>query len=1069
MNVILKKYLLCIVLVFILLPLKAQQNQESDSLMLLLKKEVKANFEKLSKRSVPAYFLSYRVENISNHYLESVFGSIHDKDNESSSVLVVEIRLGTPAFDNFHAHSESHIRHYSTPFPLEYNGKLMSKILSSTTEKAFVDASREYSKLKTTYSLSSENNNTEYLFESADRNSYFEPATNFYFDDEFWEEQARFYTSDISPFLNQASAKLSYTCKRSYFVSSEDVYITENQQYTYLDLFIEGFSTDNSNHHISYRYFSNIPSQLPDKYAVNLKLKQMEELVFQVVAADKFTSAECPVLFSTKVASLLFHNIVGHISENSDNLELLKSLSNKNLLYVTSDPSLKSLNNQILSGYYIYDNEGVLGEQVNIVTKGLPVEILSGRTQNDASQKSNGHFRHSPVVSNMVVRTYNPLSHKELLEKMRQIIRESGQEYGLYVVDADIICNRSELLNIYPTVCYMVFSDNKPAKLIRNLKINCSAESFVKNILFMGDSLGSVAIKCNVLGKEVPSHSCAPELLLSSLKCSSYQADNIYRYYKSVPPSFDIEEDNIFDLFTEVAQKEHEKNLEELHTETQNAPYYSEFLFTDAKTYHIKSSEGSILISKENDLKSVSPRFLIGSDTFNNENLYEANNSDRNIYTLSDELNNQNLTRELSIICRKEYEEDLLQWNHKNTIITQNIKNQLPDRVSAQKVSERSEINWHFQNIDYLSNRISDISGKFVNHDFIQYSVVEFSACIGNAYFWNSENLVYSKPVSLIMLKLNAQVKDAIGNIISNEKEIIIDEFKNLFTQTADINNERGQNIDKEIDKFISECKDLTKSVLFEEDYYGPVLVQSEAVEQLLINTLVKGKTNIITHREPLLFSEENRKHLNYNDLEKKIDHIVTNNNITVTVNGDRKSSYNRDAEGVEIEKLEVIRNGELINLLNDCTPTKSIPHSNGGRIVAITKKGFITSKGVETLNFEFRKKISAKGIYNKFLKEASNKGFKYAYMIERMNQDGMITKLYRVDVKSREVQLVTGAKIPINDFYILRNIEVVSSEFNERMVRVYEETNKNIGETNVSMSVKSPKTLLFSILPITK
>lgn len=1047
--------------------LTAQSAPGNDSLLLLLKNATKENFLELSKKPTPAYFLSYRIENSENCVIESEFGRISDENSDKKSVLIVEIRVGDPAFDNLHALGQQFKKQYKSAFPPEYNKALMSKMLKEAAEMAFEDASRELAILKARSALMVDDDIPSHLFVSADPNEYFDHPTTSHFDLDFWKEQARFYTFDLSQFLHKASAKLSHSLKRTYFASSENVFIAENREYTYLDLYVEGFAVDNTPHHISHRYYSDNPMLLPDKHAVNQKMRQMEDLLFQILDAQEISKSYCPVLLSPKVAGVVMHNIIGHASANPEEIKLLQRVSEQNLLSVKSDPSVKHLGNSTLSGSYFYDDEGMLGEPVQVVAKGLPVNMLNGRTQNSVSRHSNGHFRQEAAISNLILQGYNPMSHEEIVAMARTLLRESGDEYALFVADADAACDRGEKLIIHPTVCYKIFKDGRPDMPVRNVAVECEKATFLENIVCVGDSSGSEAICCHVSEERVPTHSCSPAILISKLTCTSRPVNAAAKRHSSAPPSFDTEEDNLPEMLFKAAEKTHNDNLEELYGRTGNAPYYSEFLFTDATTYNVTASEGSVFEAGERTVKSVAPRLLIGDNKFNNENIHPAGITARNIYKLPNELDNQNLNRALSQISRDEFEKTLFQWNLKNMFSDKLSKKRLPDRNTAQRTSERVDVKWDLPDLDAVKNRMAELSASFCNVACISSSNAGLSACVGNAIFWNSEKVSYIKPVSLVKFKLEAEIIDIQGNRIFNKKDIVLEDLKSLFSDR--VSGDEHETAADIVAGFIAECGNLAQGYPIEEDYYGPVLLSGDAVGKFLAMSLLQGTDCIISRRNPDFADASFNERFARNNLEDKKDMIVTDRNLSVFANADEDRMYTTDVDGVKIEKIEIIRDGELISLANDCTPTKSEARSNGGRCIAVSADGFVSCKGVESVEVEYKKSTSESSVYRQLLKESAKKGYKYAYCIERFSDDGEIMVMYKIDVRNGKKTAVNGGKLPMLDFHSLRNVAAVTGKSCVSTVCVSTPLPvDNVGAT-VAVKVKSPGTMLLHTLPITR
>lgn len=1075
-KMILKKWLICVALIFALTPLFSQNDPQSDSLLQILKTQLNSNYKKLTTAPTPAYYLAYRVEESTSVEQTSSFGYLCNNEKQRSVKLFIEIRVGNPAIDNMHPYSNEPTISTAVPLPYDFNRQLISKIIKTETEKAYAIALERHAIISAAAELPSAGNEGQLLFLTADPDEFYQPSSSFDFDNELWIEHTKFYTSDMSQFLKTASAKLNYTQKRNYFVNSENTYIVENHDYTYLDIAVEGLAPDNTLHHLTHRYFTDIPSHLPDKYTVNQKMKKMEEMLFQHMAAEKATTISCPVIFSAKVAAIMMHNTAGHAADNNDGKPLLQSFAHNNHISIISDPTGENYNGNILSGHYNFDYEGIKSEKVTIVDRGSVVGMLSGRTQQKGALRSNGHSRIFPIQSNLITTFDYPISHSSLENEMRKLLRQKKLEYGLLVVDADITCDTNNIINIYPTICYKIFADSRPNVLVRNVRIESLGKLLADNIVCGGGDMECVAVTCLKHNVATPTHSCAPEMLIDNVTCSQYAIYGDNWIYGGYPQSAATEEDELSEIFFAAAENVYGNNLEELRTQNSNAPYYSEFLMTDAHEFSVVSSCGSTITSTERDVRSVSPRFLLGSDKFNNENLFEGDHNTLHVYALPVELDGRNLVRELSKISKIEYGNVLRQWKAKNSV-PDIIRNQkLHDRSLNDKKSERWQQKSSETTLGHLEERANELSARFKDAGFIESSKVEISACTGSAYFWNSEKTTYTKPVATICLHLEAVVNNKTGKAVLNEKDLYLDDYAELSKTKKTSDGRDIQLIETAIDSFIRECEEIHGGEEMEGDYYGPVLVTGMAVQQLLAAALLEGETNILSQREPVFISDYSHNLFNYNILESKKDNIVTNKNISVYCNGTGGGFYpESDADGVKMERTEVIRNGELITLMGDCTPTGSVEHSNGGRQIAITEDGFISAKGVKRVDFicEGGIRTSMSNLERNFLKTAQKKGYKHAYIIDRISDKTddrgrrQIVHLYQVNVRNGKRTPVTGAKIPILDFNTLNNISSVSDEVLYRDVVVRKGIASERKTDGIRVKVFSTNAIIFEMLPI--
>ena len=194
---------------------------------------------------------------------------------------------------------------------------------------------------------------------------------------------------------------------------------------------------------------------------------------------------------------------------------------------------------------------------------------------------------------------------------------------------------------------------------------------------------------------------------------------------------------------------------------------------------------------------------------------------------------------------------------------------------------------------------------------------------------------------------------------------------------------------------------------------------------------LLSGNDNIFAQREPMFANDEARNKFNFNNLENNIEKIVTNRDISVSVNKDQKDKV--DAEGAPIEEIEIINKGELYFLVSNRIPTPNSEFSKGGMQIGIVGGAFVPQKGVKSLNFEHKKTLSETNVKNNFLKLAKKNGFKYAYIIKDILEDSNSQVydnliIYKIDLHNGKEIAVYGANLQNFDFSCLKNIIAVSN-----------------------------------------
>lgn len=1028
--------------------LYAQKEAENDAFLQLLRQEMQQQFDSLQKTDHPSYYMAYRVNETTEHLMTANFGHIYANNSSKTAFLTIEIRVGSPETDNYHYFNKRNSYLKQIPLPIEENDSLVRKIIRTETQKALQEAILQNveNQLKAT-TLDPNDNQENLIFLGYDRDGYYDlPIMDSHWNAEDWETRLCHCTVEDMLQFTSKSAKLKYQTTRKYLVNSEKSYFVENQSSAILTLRIEGLTHDNIPEHIERQYFAFYPDQLPDKDALNDEMTDMEMALSLVYFAETSKPFRCPVLFSPNAASVLMHNLLGHELENQENSIFWDKIGQQVLpetFSVYSDPTVSKTDGYYYGGHYIFDDEGVMGERVMHISHGELQKMLASRTQQPNAYHSNGHARGNhqlPTVrqSNLFVESTKALEESQLFDLLAEEASKQKLDYVLYVKEVEMCCDTNDMVTIYPTFCYKIYPKKQKDEVIRDVILIGSKQQWINNLVAAGSVKGNVTLTCHSQQEDLLTSCASPALLFRSVEVQQQMKtpqSTIPRMLTGKGSSSPMITEELFQMS---AQYEWEMDLEHLKLENETAPYYEDFLMTDARIFTVEASEGSLLYSNEKPVKQFVPKVLLGNDAFNNENLYEDSASLSILYSLPFS-NNYSFARDFWTAAENEYLKALNQIKTKQAVVGQNVTNSLPDRSSIKATQTYQAKTIDFPSLNNLEHLARETSSELAKHDFLSRSGINIYILSGNAYYWSSEKTSYSKPISIIAVQIYGAVKTMDEGEFMDGKTIFLPGTDSLFS---------SQNIHNEIDKLVSHLLLVKqKSQPIAEFYVGPILVEGEAVGQMLASALLENKPNLLAYRTPILTSGE-ESHNNGNSFEDLLDQIVTSKKISVTANksGDAfdKSPFCRqdkiDAEGAEVAEMEIVKNGELITLMGNRTVTKSTPYSNGFQQLAIYNEGCITTRGASRLDVECKASVPHQKLKQMLINEAKKQGCRYAYIIRQIDNGSLhnvlnkksqcteILQLYRVDVQNGKEVPITGGMIVDGNFGMLQDLVAASN-----------------------------------------
>lgn len=1025
-------------------PLCAQNDAENDAFLQLLRQELQQQFDSLLKTTCPPYYMAYRVNETTEHLMTANFGQIYADNTLKTATLTIEIRVGNPETDNFHYLNRQNRLLRQVSLPIEENESLLRKIIRKETVKTLQAAVVQSvdNQVKTAI-LNSEDNLEKYLFMSSDKDGYYDPPMmDSRWNAEEWHWRLGYCTRENMLWLTTKSAELRYVTTRKYLVNSDKNYFVENHSSALLKLQIEGMTQENIPEHIERQFFAFHPDQLPDAYALNDEMTDMEVTLSNVFFAENPGSLQCPVLFSPNAASVLLHSLLGHELENTENSLLRGRIGQKVLpesFTVYSDPTVSNAAGHYYGGHYIFDDEGVKGERVVHVTHGEFQKMLASRTQQPNAYQSNGHARGKgqlPTVrqSNLFIESSKALNNNQLFDLLMEEVANKRLDYGIYVDEVEILCDTNDVITVYPTVCYKRSTNpREPEETLRDVILKGGKQQWLNNLVAAGDVKGSVAVTCQSQQEDLLTSCSSPALLFRSVE--------VRELLKTPQPDIkrlltgggtnDISTQEAFLLS---AQHEWETDVEHLKLEDENAPYYEDFLMTDGRIYTVEASEGSLLYSNEKPVRQFVPKVLLGNDAFNNENLYEETAQLATLYPLPIFETKTSFARDFKEAAKTEYQKALSQLKIKQTLVEQKATKLLPDRSAMKSTQTYDGRAISYPSLTNLEHFARETSSQLAQNDFLSRSGAHVYVWMGNVCYWSSEKTTFSKQISIIAVQMFGAVETADNEEFADTMTVFLPCMDSLFSV---------QYIHNEIDKLVLHLRLVKqKGQKIEEFYVGPLLVEGDAVGQMLASAFMENRPNLLAYRAPLLTSDEGRK--NVNAFEEQLDQVVTSKQISVTANksGDQfeKSTFCRqdkiDAEGAEVSEMEIVRNGELITLMGNRTVTKSTPYTNGFQQLAIHKEGCITTRGASRIDVESKTSVPRQKLKQMLIKEAKKQGCRYAYIIRQIDNGSLtpgskgkiIQQLYRVDVRNgKETPVTKGVVMDVN-FGMLHGLIATSS-----------------------------------------
>ncbi|MFA6334840.1 MAG: TldD/PmbA family protein [Bacteroidales bacterium] len=539
------KAILISLLAFVAIQLPAQ-----DKMLDLLKSELKSQMTTLQKGEYPPYYMNYRVIDNYSRVIRSSMGATNTIEEDKQVIFVPQIRIGSPEFDNFHESQNGvMISRFMGPptvlLPKDLQNGLESfkQIIKEEVNSRYKFAINSLDRAKAKKGVQVENLDKSPDFTKAKAEKYFEPALKedkIALDMDQWQKKLNKYSGLFAENKDVVSSNttLSYKVWRKYFVSTEGAEIAENRVYISLSIRAITMADDGMELPLYKSYFGFSLDELPEEAEIIKDIKEMSAKLSKLKVAPLVQPYTGPALLSGSASGVFFHEIFGHrvegqkMKSDSDG-QTFKNMIGEGVLpkslSVYMDPTMKKYHGNSLNGYYIFDDQGVRGERVEVVKNGKLENFLMTRTGLDGFPKSNGHaraeFEYDPTSrqSNLIVETNEYKTDAELRKLLIDETKKQGKEYGYFfkaVTGGFTQTGRTgaNSFNVTPLEVYKIFVDGREDELVRGVDMIGTPLSMFSNIEFAGGDFEIFTGTCGASSGNVPVTAISPTILVNKVE-----------------------------------------------------------------------------------------------------------------------------------------------------------------------------------------------------------------------------------------------------------------------------------------------------------------------------------------------------------------------------------------------------------------------------------------------------------------------------------------------------------------------------------------------------------------------
>ncbi len=520
-----------------------------DKLEGILSNELGKVYEGLKQQPQPPYFIDFRVNQMKMWMLQCSSGSLTGDQHVASRVLTVGIRVGSYQQDNTHSSGNSlgessFSQGYSFPqlLPIEDDSLAISQSVWLTSDLAFKQARQSFKGMEN--QLTDDKKESKIPdFSPAKAVSYFEPDTMpspTEAELQKWKNELRQLSAFVGRDTNvvHSEAILLIMNERIYYLNTEGTRVVQNRPRLQLQLMATVRTVEGNLAPLFKSYYATSLSEFPSNDVLMKDAASMVSLLGELRRAPQAEPYAGPVMLSPEAAGVFFHEIFGHRVEgqrlnNEYDGQTFKDKVGKKVLFpglsVVFDPTASELDGVKLFGNYKYDDQGVLGEPVTVVDKGILKGFLMSRTPIEGILQSNGHGRaqmgSAPFSrqSNLFVKFSHGDSDAELRKKLIKECRKQGKAYGYYFKEVfggftSTMRFSPNVFNILPTVVYRIYADGRPDELVRGVTLIGTPLAVFSEIVANGDRSGVFNGFCTAESGSIPVSTISPALVIKKIE-----------------------------------------------------------------------------------------------------------------------------------------------------------------------------------------------------------------------------------------------------------------------------------------------------------------------------------------------------------------------------------------------------------------------------------------------------------------------------------------------------------------------------------------------------------------------
>ena len=500
------------------------------------------------------YFLSYAVRGIQTEEVGAKYGAVFLDRRRRDKRLQVDVRVGSYQFDNTGSQEAFEFDGSDSGYsagreaPLDDDPAALRNALWLLTDETYKKSLSAFLKKKGKQVYRPDDPGTPPSFSREESRVSIDPPLPFSFDRAVWGRELREQTERLGahPELFDSQMRVSVDHEEREFASTEGARLVTERVIYALHVQAWARAPDGMLLEDSRDFYGALESELPRGPELAARIDAMVGELLALQKAPVLDPYTGPALLEPEAAGVLFHEAVGHRLEgerqNDDkDGHTFKGQIGKPILpffiTVIDDPTQRMAGPVSLNGYYRFDDQGVAGQRVTLVDKGVLKTFLMSRAPVEGVPPySNGHGRSAPGrdpvarMSNLIVESSKAMPWPKLKEALIAEAKRQEKPFGLIIRDVtggntDTSGYAYQAFKGQPRLVYKVDANTGAESLVRGVEIVGTPLLSINKIIATGDQRRVFNGYCGAESGYVPVSTVAPTVLVSEIELQRTRKD----------------------------------------------------------------------------------------------------------------------------------------------------------------------------------------------------------------------------------------------------------------------------------------------------------------------------------------------------------------------------------------------------------------------------------------------------------------------------------------------------------------------------------------------------------------